>query len=111
MWPAALLRGSPVSTTSTSRRARPRTSAALSPAAPPPTIGTSALRASDKEQDPEDDQPDRPCDIRDRDHRCRERPPALLVGTDELERAEEQRQADRHANDAGPRRHTRRRDD
>jgi len=35
------LRGDPASTTSSRRRARPRTSAALRPAAPPPTITTS----------------------------------------------------------------------
>src|SRR5690349_22328458 len=37
------LAGRPASTSSTRRRARPRTSAALSPAGPPPTITTSRI--------------------------------------------------------------------
>src|SRR6187401_916711 len=41
MWAAGALRGWPASITATRRRARPSTSAALSPAAPPPTITTS----------------------------------------------------------------------
>src|SRR5437763_17013396 len=43
MCAAGAFRGEPASMTTTRRRARPRTSAALRPAAPPPTIATSYL--------------------------------------------------------------------
>ena len=43
MWAAGALRGVPASMTTTRRRARPSTSAALSPAGPPPTMAMSKV--------------------------------------------------------------------